>query len=104
MSCSTSLQPAGFILIFTSSSCTDDEALPGDDEDFVAGEGVAKALRVLESGGRLVDTQVILFVHFLFPVLAFSCVCGIQVWQRQCRSLRRMLQTMWPTCQEMRRR
>ena len=38
--------------------CADDEALPGDDEDFVAGEGVAEALRVIESGGRLIDTQV----------------------------------------------
>ena len=36
----------------------DDEALPGDDEDFVAGEGVAEALRTLESGGKLIDTQV----------------------------------------------
>lgn len=36
----------------------DDEALPGDDEDFVAGEGVAEALRTLESGGKLIDMQV----------------------------------------------
>ncbi len=37
----------------------DDEALPGDDAEFTAGEGVAEALAVLESGGRLVDDKVL---------------------------------------------
>jgi hypothetical protein len=36
----------------------EDEALPGDNEPFVAGEGVEEALRVVESGGQLPEQEV----------------------------------------------